>query len=59
MMRVAFLAAAVATLPLAQAQGRIDSSFQTFWAADSPAAAAQAAGDILKSGVRLRTRCGG
>ena len=34
-----------------QAQNRIDSLFQKFWAADSPIAAARAAEDLVKSGV--------
>ncbi len=36
---------------LIHAQSRIDSSFQKFWDADSPAAAAKAAEDVVKSGV--------
>ena len=44
---VAVLAATFAL----HAQSRIDSSFQKFWAADSPASAARAAEDVLKSGV--------
>jgi hypothetical protein len=43
--------AAVLLLPVVQAQSRIDSSFQKFWAANSPAAAAQAADNVLKTGV--------
>jgi hypothetical protein len=45
------LALALLLLPFLQAQTRIDSSFQQFWAADSPAAAARAADEVLKSGV--------
>ena len=43
--------AAVLLLPVVQAQSRIDSSFQKFWAANSPATAARAAEDVLKTGV--------
>jgi hypothetical protein len=38
-------------LPIAQGQSKIEVSFEKFWAADSPAAAARAAEDVLKSGV--------
>jgi len=38
-------------LPAVHAQSRIDSAFEKFWAADSPAAAARAAEDVVKSGV--------
>ena len=51
MRRIASLAAFAVVLPAIQAQSRIDSSFQKFWAADSPAAAERAAEDVLKSGV--------
>ena len=50
MRRTAFLAVLLA-LPAIYAQNRIDSAFQKFWAADSPAAAGRAAEDIAKSGV--------
>ncbi len=43
--------AAVLLLPVVHAQSRVDSSFQKFWAANSPAAAARAAQDVLKTGV--------
>src|SRR5215467_1078737 len=36
---------------MARAQARIDAAFQKFWAADSPATAARASEDVLKSGV--------
>src|SRR5581483_1993510 len=39
------------TLPLVQAQGRIDAVFRRFWAADNPAAAARAADEVVNSGV--------
>jgi pimeloyl-ACP methyl ester carboxylesterase len=45
------LAFSLLLFPLLQAQTRIDSSFQKYWAADSPAAAARAADDVLRSGV--------
>ena len=38
-------------LPVAQGQSKIDSSFEKFWTADSPAAAARASEDVVKSGV--------
>ena len=38
-------------LPMAQGQGKADTAFEKFWAADSPAAAARAAEDVVKSGV--------
>jgi pimeloyl-ACP methyl ester carboxylesterase len=44
------LAVLAVTLAL-QAQSRIDSSFQKFWAADSPVSAGRAVEDVLKSGV--------
>jgi pimeloyl-ACP methyl ester carboxylesterase len=44
-------AATLLVLPVIQGQSRIDSAFQKFWAADSPAAAARAAEDVTKSGV--------
>ncbi len=50
-MRRLIVFAAVLVLPVLHAQSRIDSSFQKFWAADSPSAAAKAAGDVLKTGV--------
>ncbi|MBZ5674228.1 MAG: hypothetical protein LAP61_08290 [Acidobacteriia bacterium] len=50
MKRIAGVVALLA-LPIAQGQTRIDSAFQKFWAADSTAAAAQAAEDVAKSGV--------
>jgi hypothetical protein len=37
--------------PWVQAQSRIESSFQKFWAAESPEAAARVAEDVVKSGV--------
>jgi hypothetical protein len=51
MRTAAGFAAVVLILPAVQGQDRIDSSFQKFWAADSPAAAARAAEDVLKGGV--------
>lgn len=55
MRHVAGFAAMVLVLPAIEAQTgastRIDSSFQRFWAADSPAVAARAADDVVKSGV--------
>ena len=45
--------AALLLLPVVQGQNRVDASFQKFWAADSPAAAARAAEDVVKSGVTL------
>jgi len=45
------IAAALLVLPVIHGQDRMDSAFQKFWAADSPAAAARAAEDVLKSGV--------
>lgn len=51
MTRFVHVAAALLILPAVQAQSRIDSSFQKFWAADSPSAAARAADEILKTGV--------
>jgi pimeloyl-ACP methyl ester carboxylesterase len=38
-------------LSVAWGQSKIDSSFEKFWAADSPAAAARAGEDVVKSGV--------
>ena len=49
--RFAGCIASLAVLPLLYGQGAIDSSFQKFWEADSPAAAARAADAVLKSGV--------
>ena len=37
--------------PLIPAQSRIESSFQKFWAADSPEGATKSAEDVVKSGV--------
>ena len=51
MKRIVGFAALVLVLPIAQAQSRIDSLFEKFWAADSQAAAAHAADDVVKSGV--------
>ena len=51
MTRFLVCAATLLALPLVQAQSRIDSAFQKFWAADSPATAALAAEDVVKSGV--------
>lgn len=48
---VAGFAAILIVVPGIHAQTRVDSSFQKFWAADSPASAARAADEILKSGV--------
>jgi pimeloyl-ACP methyl ester carboxylesterase len=45
------LALSLLLLPCLQAQTRIDASFQKYWAADSPDAAARAAAEILKTGV--------
>ena len=45
------LCLAVLGAVLVQAQSRIEVSFQKFWAADSPATAARAADEIVKSGV--------
>ena len=42
---------ALLTLPALYAQGRVDTAFQRFWAADSSEAAASASGEILKSGI--------
>jgi len=42
---------ALLTLPALYAQGRVDTAFQRFWAADSPESAARAARNVLKSGV--------
>ncbi|MCU1335551.1 MAG: hypothetical protein JWO19_1132 [Bryobacterales bacterium] len=55
MIRFAGFAAlsALLAVPAVRAQSRIDSSFQKFWAADSPAAAARAAEEILKTGVSV------
>jgi hypothetical protein len=44
------LAVSVVAITL-HAQSKIDASFQKFWAADSPAAAAKAADEVVKSGV--------
>jgi hypothetical protein len=44
-------AAALVVMSAIHAQSRIDASFERFWAADSPAAAARAAEDLVKSGV--------
>src|SRR5581483_7995414 len=46
-----FAAFLLLTLPLVQAQGRIDAVFRRFWAADNPAAAARAADEVVNSGV--------
>ena len=51
MTRFTGLAAIFLALPAIQAQSRIESAFQKFWAADSPAAAAKATDQVLKSGV--------
>jgi hypothetical protein len=55
MIRFSVCAAALLALPSIQAQSEgsswIDSSFQKFWAADSPAAAVKATDQVLKSGV--------
>src|SRR5205085_8150252 len=51
MRRTVPFAAALLILPVVQGQNRIDSAFQKFWAADSPAAAQRAAEDVVKSGV--------
>ncbi len=51
MRHIAGFAAALLVLSAVQAQSRIDSSFEKFWAADSQAAAAHAAEDVVKSGV--------
>jgi len=51
MTRLVHFTAALLILPAVQAQNRIDSSFQKFWAADSPGAAARAADEVLKTGV--------
>src|SRR5512143_1113931 len=51
MTRFVHVAAALLILPAVQAQSRIDSSFQKFWAADSPSAAARATDEILKTGI--------
>ena len=48
MKRFTFLALLAFAL---QAQSRVDSSFQKFWTANSPASAAKAAEEVLKSGV--------
>ena len=53
MRAMAGFSAMLLALPLVQGQSRIDSAFQKFWAADSPASAARAADDVLKSGVTL------
>jgi len=45
------LAAMLLVLPVIQGQAPVDSAFEKFWAADSPAAAARAAEDVVKSGV--------
>jgi len=47
----ALLAAGLAMLPLVQAQSKIDTAFQKFWAADSPATAARAVDEVVKSGI--------
>jgi len=47
----AFWLAGLAILPLAQAQSKVDTAFQKFWAADSPVMAVRAAEDVVKSGV--------
>ncbi len=51
MRTVSGFAAVALMLPAVQGQDRIASSFQKFWTADSPAAAARVAEDVLKSGV--------
>jgi hypothetical protein len=51
-MKLVRLACAVPFVALiAMAQSRPDAAFEKFWAADSPAAAARAAGEIEKTGV--------
>jgi hypothetical protein len=45
------LARLLLLLPGLQAQTRIDAAFQKYWAADSPAAAAKAAEEVLRTGV--------
>ena len=51
MRRAVIFAAGLLVLPVVQGQNRVDSAFQKFWAADSPAAAGRAAEDVVKSGV--------
>jgi hypothetical protein len=46
-----FAATLLGVLPAVHGQSRIESAFQKFWAANSPAGAARAAEDVLKSGV--------
>jgi len=53
MTRLAVFTVALLSLRVVQAQSPIDSAFQKFWAADSPAAAAKATEDVLKSGVNF------
>jgi len=48
---VAGVVATLLVLPVVQALSRIDSAFEKFWAADSPATAERAAEDVVKSGV--------
>jgi hypothetical protein len=51
MSRLAGFAAAFVVASAVHAQSRVDASFQKFWAADSPAAAARAAEEVVRSGV--------
>jgi len=46
-----FAVLAALMVPVVQAQSRIESSFQKFWAAGSPEAAAKFAADVVKSGI--------